>query len=146
MRVAMIAGRDIDQMKLTAFLQGLRKKYPDCTIITGNGIGGESRIKEFVKLVDMKLEVPEQHPEWFGEDAGDCQVNDIMLTADVIVTVGSRTAERNKIAEMIYKRMDAWRGGFMGGQPRPRMHIAELPKEEAAPKPRKPTKSKDKLL
>jgi hypothetical protein len=89
----------------------------------------EPRVAEVAHKLGFKTERPEPNHIAFGDAAMDCQVNDICAGADVIVTVGSKTGGRAKLAEVIWKRVHGWREN-----PIPLHNIAApAPKPKAAP-------------
>jgi hypothetical protein len=124
-RIAVVGGQKFDEAQAERWLQSLRVKYPNATVVTGSARGAEAFIRERAVKLGFTVaipEVPEGYPsEW--------QVTDIVVLADVIVTVGSEKASRAALAIGIHKRVDA---GRRGG--RPHVHIAAPPKRESPPK------------
>lgn len=137
-RIAMIGGRDFDGYALDKFLAALYEKYPRAVIVTGSGQGAERSIAIRAEQVGFTVEIPPVRPELYGSHAGMCQINDVMMGANVIVTVGSPNASRPKRAKEIWNRcdrdMNSWncRPYFNTAQP--------IVTTTAKPKKRKATK------
>lgn len=107
MRVAIVGGLYFDTQALDGFLFKLREKYPDATIVTGQGRGAEKHAAESAELLGFNVivhEVTEQHEEWFGAEALNCQVSDICYGADIILCVSG--GGRPKLAEEWWHRMN----------------------------------------
>lgn len=105
LRVAFVGGANFESAPTEDFLVSLQTKYPDCTIVTGNGRGAEAHVREYASHLGMRLEVPELRPDWYGKAALDCQINDICLDYDALVIVGSPAGGRPKVALDIHKRI-----------------------------------------
>jgi len=104
MRIAFLGGTSYDAGALEDFLLALHQKYPDATIVTGNGRGAEAKVKVQMEAWGHDVIVPTLDNAYSFSDPLACQVNDILLNADIIVTVGSRSAGRAKLAWDIHAR------------------------------------------
>lgn len=141
MRVAVVGGTSYVEAELEEFLYALHSKYPESVVVTGSGRGAEAATKTLLDAIGHTVEVPVEHPEWYGKASGDCQVNDVLVGATVIVAVGSTTGGRVKIAADIHKRLNTHR------EPENKVKLVSVAapvKEKAAPK-RKASKKKELL-
>jgi hypothetical protein len=102
----MIGGMDFDAVKLEDFLFKLAAKHPDVTIVTGNGKGAEAIVKSTAESIGITVEQPALRDDLYGKAALGCQINDVLIGADVIVLIGSPSGTRPKIAADIHKRID----------------------------------------
>lgn len=109
-RIAVVGGASFSEPELDSFLTALYEKYPWATIVTGSAMRScEPHVAEYARRLGFAVEQPEPNHYAFGDEAMDCQVNDIVVDADVIVTVGSPTGGRAKRAGEIHKRVDSCR-------------------------------------
>ncbi len=130
MRIAVVGGESYVKADLERFLVALYEKHPHATIVTGSATRScEPFIRQRAHVLGFKVETPEPNYIAFGDEAMACQVNDILIGADVIITVGSKGGGRAKIAETIWKRCHAWRENAI-----PLHNIAAEVKTKAAPK------------
>lgn len=107
MRIAVVGGMYFDMKALDQFLWRLKEKYPDATIVTGEGKGAERHAFESAKLLGFKViqhRVTDRQVQWFGDAALDCQVSTILAKADVILVVSN--GGRSKIALDWWHRMN----------------------------------------
>lgn len=116
MRIAIVGGQYFDTNELDRFLFNLAEKYPDAVIVTGEGRGAEKHTAESAKLLGFRVEqhtVTDQHRKWFGDAALDCQVNTILLDAEIIVLISN--GGRCKIALDWWHRMNMHQRDNRGG-------------------------------
>lgn len=101
----MVGGKSFSERALVAYFILLKNKYPRATIVTGSAAGAERSIRELATHYGFEVEVPEV---WhiLGKEAAICQVNNIVLGADVIVCVGSPTSGRTKRAVEVWHRLN----------------------------------------
>ena len=110
LRIAIVGGASYVQDDLDTFLLTLHAKYPHATIVTGSAMRScEPHVKDECFKLGFTVEVPEPNHAAFGDEAMLCQVNDVLIDADVIVTVGSPSGGRAKRAAEIHKRVDSCR-------------------------------------
>ena len=114
-RIAMVGGKDFSESALIAFFEQLRLKYPRATIVTGSAAGAERSVRELAQHYGFTVEVPPVYTEALGSEALICQVNNIVLEADVIVVVGSKTSGRAKRALELWHRLNMHRRNARGG-------------------------------
>lgn len=136
MKIALVGGTKFLPNEVDRFLLALQEKHPNATLITGEARGSEKHAAESARLLGFKVEVPALHPEWYGEEAPLCQINDVLIEADVIVTMGVTTGGRAKRAIEIWKRCDTFNNSDtkLKNVPMPSArtmhHIAAPPKTE----------------
>ncbi len=132
MRIAIVGGSSYVEEDLEGFLVALYAKHPHATIVTGSATRScEPAVRQRCHQLGFRTETPEPNHVAYGDEAMACQVNDILIGADAIVTVGSKGGSRAKIAETIWKRCHAWRKN-----PIPMHNIAAEVKTKATPKQR----------
>ena len=142
-RIAVVGGISFDSQALDRFLLGVAEKYPYATVVTGSARGAERHVQDTCTVIGVPVEVPSVNDD-FGDEALMCQVNDILLRADVIVTVGTPTGGRAKRAVEIHKRVYAWREEWN----RVELHNVALPaptEKKKAANPKRATKRKETL-
>ena len=140
-RIAIVGGSSYDQEALDAFLLALAEKYPHASIVTGSAMRScEEYIAKTCRTLGFDVEVPEPNHFAFGDEAVACQVNDVIADADVIVTVGSPTGGRAKIAADIHKRVDSCR------EPWNKRVLHNVAAPAKKPKAAKPRQAKKKQL
>ena len=132
-RIAIVGGTDFVAEELEDFLYTLNNKYPDATIVTGNGRGAEKEAQRLLEALGMTVEVPRLHTEFkhketsfsptdhqvgtiiegdfliYQDENGKTQHRFISPRADIIVIVGNPDSSRAMKAASIWKRMDSWR-------------------------------------
>jgi hypothetical protein len=109
-RIAIVGGQSYVQADLNAFLDALYEKHPYATVVTGSAMRScEQHVAEYAFRLGFDVSIPDPNYTAFGDEAMDCQVNDVLIDADVIVTVGSKTGGRAKLAAESHKRIDSWR-------------------------------------
>ncbi|MBA2726498.1 MAG: hypothetical protein H0U53_10950 [Actinobacteria bacterium] len=126
MRIAIVGGANYVKETLDTFLTKLFQKHPGATIVVGSALRScEPYVREKCHALGFTIITPEPNHVAFGDEAIACQVNDVLLNADVIVTVGSATGGRAKIATDVWKRCHAWREN-----PIPLHNVAAVVKEK----------------
>ena len=137
-RIAVVGGASYNEVALDAFLAALYEKHPYATVVVGTALRScEQHVAEEAFRLGFTVEQPEVNHKTFGDDAMLCQVNDVLIGADVIVTVGSPSGGRAKRAAEIHKRVDSCREPW---NKRVLHNIAAPAKKATAPKPRKAKK------
>lgn len=106
MRIALIGGSKFKPNDVDKFLLKLNEKQADAIIITGEARGAEKHAAESARMLGFKVETLPLYEERFGKEAGLCQVNDIYMAAEIIVTMGSLTGGRVKRVIEIWHRLN----------------------------------------
>lgn len=137
-KIAVVGGQNYIEEDLETFLRAMYEKYPYATVVIGSAHrSAEPHAAKFAFELGFKIERPEPNYMAFGDEAMDCQVNDVVAEADVIVTVGSPTGGRAKRAAEIHKRVDSCREPWN----RRVLHNVAAPEKKAAkPKARRAKK------
>lgn len=73
-RIAIVGGSNFDSTALDRFLWQLREKYPNVTIVTGDGRGAERHAADSATVLGFPVERPPLRPEWYGKEAMMVQV------------------------------------------------------------------------
>lgn len=149
LRIGFIGGESYIEADLEAFLLALHQKHPTAIIVTGLGRGAERVVKTQMEAWGHTVEIPPLHPEWFAHPL-DCQVNDILIASDIIVTIGSPEGSRAKIARAIHRRIDMlyepWaKSHRMRELGRPLHNVAAPPTKKQKPG-RRPSKKQKELI
>lgn len=138
--IAVVGGTDYVEADLEAFLYKLHSKYPEATIRTGNGRGAEKAVKTLLEALGQPVFLPPLRPDLYLNPL-DCQINDILIGADVIVVVGNPDSSRPKRALDLWKRLDSWREPELQ---RRLVQVAAPPKKKVVKK-HKATKRREQL-
>lgn len=158
-KIGVVGGMNFDNVVLDTFLWNLKEKYPDATIVTGQGKGAEKHAAESASALGFKiivLEVTTQETIWFGAEALLLQVEGIVFDADVTLCVGS--GGRVKLAWEIHHRLDMTQRDARGHIPKKnpksgrspgserRIHHIAIPKAKPKATPTKQAKKKPEML
>lgn len=104
MRIAFIGSAQYDGAALDSFLWKLRDKYPNATIVTGDGKGAEKHVVESASMLGFTVERPPLTELLDPDSAMLFQIGEVIANADIIVLVAS--GGRPKIAKDIWHRLN----------------------------------------
>lgn len=103
-RVAFVGGKSFMAAELDKLLS--HAVSIGASIVTGSGQGVEDHVRDWCNRHNVSFVLPQLDHDTYGPAARNCQVNDVLKEADVMV-IGE--GSRGKIALDIWKRLNLCR-------------------------------------